>query len=668
MYGFNLQTIYQEGKTPADSLERLRYEKSAYEHTKKCAKLLAANYPSLSQAIVQRAEEAYEGYYLLSGSATKTFIGKPASWRENPNHNKEYEYELNRMNQWLDMTYAYFLTGDEKYVQRIILEMEMWIRDCPPPLKLDEEGALDFYGGPKGRWWRILECGIRLYKTWGPIIEIFAPMDVFPEDLFSKIVEILYFQAEMISRFSPVLWPKSDHNHFVMENMGLFKAGGLFPEWKKAELWKKQAVDSLCRALDVQVLDYGAQIEGCPSYHNNCVFWFALALQFGRRYGVTFPAWYETKLDSMGEWALYMTRPNGTNVAWGDTSVLTVTMAQAAVCLYIGNQDSKWLFYSAYLGQREGLLGAFSTYVWYMENPEVFLQDFEEALAHPKEPALPPTVWNKSMKQMSYRSSWSDKDLSFFYSCRSPVQNLHAHIDPCGFDLSALGQAIFVDPGKYTYQEGEDRKHFKQMFWHNTLMINDRDAWEYLASWAYGPMRQGDILHMGQGPRLTWAVGYHNNYAPKVHQRVLCALNSKYVLVLDRITGLKKADKLSMQYHFDGTNVQEEANQFVCRKEDVITTLASTMPQRTIEQAYVSDEVDQKRESSLLVFRDRAEANDSEKIYATFICPDKYRKISITKLKHTREGDMVLISAQIDQEAYQLQYNIKTFDMQILDA
>lgn len=663
MYGFELKDIYKEGLGVKDSLARLEKNKDAFLQFEACAKLLQDKHPEVCDEILENAEDAYAGYFLLPGSAQKTFIGDPPKWTENPNNNKEYEYQLNRMNHWLVMTYAYFLTQDMKFVDRIVLEIETWIDQCPPPLLLDEDGAIDVYGGPNGKWWRILECGIRLYKTWGPVIEAIAPLGVFDESLFTKITEILYFQVDLLARFSPILWPEADHNHFLMENLGLMKASGMFTEWKNSAKWKEHAKECMCRAMKAQVLDYGAQIEGCPSYHNGCTFWFSLGLKFGRSYGIEFPSWYEEMLSSMGIWALYCTRPDGNNVGWGDTGVLTGTMAKSAVCIYIGTSDPRWLDYSAYMGQENKLWEELSLLIWHMADPKQFLEDFENALENPVEPPLDPLVWNKSMKQACYRSDWSGEALSIFFSARSPVQNLHAHIDPLAFDLCAFGKPLLTDPGRYTYQEGPDRENFKRMFWHNTLMVNEKDAWKYLASWKYGPMKTGDILSVGEKDGLHWLVGYHDNYEPVRHERLVASLEDKYVLVLDKLTNLKAGDSLSMQYNFDGLEAKEEGSGFVCQNHGINTYLVSTMPPAEIAEAAISDRNDEKRPTSLLVFRNKMAEDSNVLYYATLIIPTKSGAITVSELTLEPKANGVELSIATSEDAYQLSYDADHYEL-----
>lgn len=94
------------------------------------------------------------------------------------------------------------------------------------------------------------------------------------------------------------------------------------------------------------------------------------------------------------------------------------------------------------------------------------------------------------------RTGWTRDALSVFFAARSPVNNGHAHIDPMGFDFTALGRPLVVDPGRYTYREDADRRAYKSADWHNTLTIDGRPPFEYLGAWAYSPQKEARITHV----------------------------------------------------------------------------------------------------------------------------------------------------------------------------
>lgn len=607
---------FKENKDINDSYERFLSDSEHAHQMQKAADIVSEFFPDIKKNILDKAEDAFRGYVLLPGSPKREFIGNPPLWHANPFKNKEYNYQLNRMNYWLPMLQAYYFTHNKDYLKKIASEMENWIQNVKPPYDLSDERSA-IYKGAEGKEWRILECGIRLYKTWGPCLEHLVFHGMLDQSLFDEIFKILFFQADMIDQMSDRIWPRADHNHYLMENLGLLKFAGMFPELNISEKWKHKAVKSLCKGMKAQVMESGAQIEGCPSYHNSCTFWLALALVMGRRYGISFPSWYSDRLFSMGKWAMYMTRPDGNNIPWGDSDAVSSTFAKSAVCVYLGTGKSDWISYSAYLHQKPNLYKELGLMIWYMEDPQKFADDFLSAVADPQKPPFPESIWNKEMKQVVLRNSWEKGGSMCHFSCRTPVQNLHAHIDPCAIDYSLNGIALASDPGKYTYKDGEDRKNFKSMRWHNTLMINEQDAWEYISSWEYGNQKSGNIIAVQAEWEndMTWAIGYHDNYENQRHIRTLIMLKDGAILIIDRVNNVADEDSISLHFNLDCESVE------VCNNGLLITQnnkkhvwLCSTFPLTAVEEAKISLKRDQAKPSKLVTFNEKA-VGDKKQLY-----------------------------------------------------
>ena len=62
----------------------------------------------------------------------------------------------------------------------------------------------------------------------------------------------------------PRLFPEADHNHYLMENLGLLEIASLFPEFADAGMWKAHAVREIERCAARQLTPDGGQVEGCP--------------------------------------------------------------------------------------------------------------------------------------------------------------------------------------------------------------------------------------------------------------------------------------------------------------------------------------------------------------------------------------------------------------------
>lgn len=618
--------------TPSSVLRASCSMAEAFDHFKqRCAALpspfenakrIQEAFPQLADRVLRDGADSFRGLAVLPGSSEPSQMGNPPRWHEDPYHNNEYVFQLNRMNHWLPMLYTYFLTGDEAYAQKILHELEDWIDACPRGPVTEEDGSWAHrrFNGPAAREWRLLECGIRAYRTWCPVLEGLAASPCLTLEIFGKALHSLHEQCETIYHLSPLAWPRADHNHYLMENLGLLQVSCMFPELSQAETWKSHAIEELCRCMEVQVDRQGAQIEGCPSYHNGCVFWFAMVMVYSRKYGFELPASYRERFLQMPLYSLYATRPCGANVPWGDTGTVTGTAVKAAVCAFMGTGDSRWLYLSRQFFSFQDILGEAGEQIWRMDRVPEFCRLLTRLKTEKKKPELPLLYYNRTLNHAYFRSGWERDSLSVQFACRCPVQNLHAHIDPCGFDFTAFGVPMAVDPGRYTYKNGEDRKNFKSMKWHNTLTVNRRDAWEYIHSWEYGPQKPGRILDCGEKPGLIWAVAAHRNYEPVIHTRLAALVEGKFLLAADLAEGLSSGDSLQLQFHIDRPEITLDKTTALARWDNGAgLTVTTTAAHPTLLPGKVSDRRDVCRDS--VIVRYQMENCRPAEAFATVLYP-----------------------------------------------
>lgn len=243
-----------------------------------------------------------------------------------------------------------------------------------------------------------------------------------------------------------------------MENNGLLYLSCMFPEFRDSEMWKQHAVHELERSIFAQVTSGGGQIEGCPSYHNGCLYWFVLPILLSKKYHFTVSDEYRKRIKRMVEYSVHATRPSGGNCPWGDSNTFTGTFSWGAFCHYLAFGDSSYIAQARTYYSYEELEKAASKYIWEVDD----LYDLHRALNNAKEsPALPvlPTIsWQKDLKQVFMRTNWSQNALSLMFACRTPIQNAHAHMDPAGFDFTAYGFPLLTDPAIFCFRDDEDRK------------------------------------------------------------------------------------------------------------------------------------------------------------------------------------------------------------------
>lgn len=564
---------------------------------------IAKHFPEIAQRAVSLADEALQGRLVLPGAGpAPCFVGNPPNWKENPSGDDEYIYQLNRMEHWRTMLEAYSITGNECYARKVIQELSDWLTQNPcPPLRDGQGGWLAAnFEGPGT--WRALEAGIRAYRTWPSLIGHLIHTPFLDGPLWSRLLESIYTHCIILYEIAPRLWPEADHNHFLMESLGLLSFSSMFRELCGAEKWRETAIKNLERCIERQVTQSGGQLEGSPSYHNGCVHWFSLGVVLARKYGLEISPHYRGKLKKMFYYSLYSTRPCGGNSPWGDShTAQKETLSLAAVGCYMAFGDAAYLRYARHFYPIETILSDLRTNLWQIPDLPQLKKDL--AACTPLRPALPVFSRQKELKQVFLRTGWGHDAISLMAACRSPVQNTHAHIDVGGFDLTAFGSPLICDPGIYTYKDDGNRKNFKSAFWHNCLTINRENPWEYKGSWSYGPQKWGDILWAEDSGRMQAFTCRHINYEPARATRAIALIEKRIVLVFDAVTGLSPDDSVQIHFHLDRTNVHIGANNLVTsadagKSNAVITCSQGVAP--TLLKAKVSEGNDQWHDSVIV--------------------------------------------------------------------
>lgn len=573
--------MLKEGITVKKVLENLKQREKQMQggmSFMERGKLIRRLFPEAYASCMEKAENCLKGLTILPGSASLHFIGNPVKWHENVYDYDEYTYQLNRMTHWRTMAEAYSFTGDERFAKKIVEEFYHWTRDCPCQPLYDADGRLaveDFDGCKCNQGiWRSLEVGIRMHKTWPYIIHHLLDSGLLDEEFLEAYLTSVYRHARILYLVAPILWPKADHNHYLMENDGLLYLSCMFPEFKDAELWKEHAIREMERSMDAQVTEGGGQIEGCASYHNGCTYWFTLPLLLARKYGFAMSDHYREQMKKMVEYSAHATRPCGGNCSWGDSHTYSGTLSAGAFHHYLACQDSSYMENALYYYGRKKIMDSIANRIW--EAPD--LQDLEKVLERMEgkscQGILPEISWQKELKQVFLRTDWSRDALYVMFACRTPVQNLHAHMDPAGFEFSAYGRVLLGDPSTYSYKNDENRKNLKSAHWHNCLTLNHGDPWEYRGSWAYGEQKQGDVLNVGREDGLIYAVGEHANYEPAIHKRAVAIVDGKFLAVMDVLEGIVSDTSVQINFHMDSSLVLADSEKSFAMSVDSRANIA----------------------------------------------------------------------------------------------
>lgn len=639
-----------------------KYKKKGYT-LKERGVYLKNNLPQLKNKIIEEANRYLNGMHLLPGTGNKPyFVGNPPDWFSNPVRHNEYVFHLNRMNHWRILLAAYTITENKSYAEKVIVEFKDWIEKCPRPnIDIDIDKVNKSFNSVNG--WRSLEAGIRTYKNWPWFIDYLINTEFITPEILEKFVVSMHEHGEVLAEVCPLFWPKADHNHFLMENLGLLTLSCMFPELKKAKEWKNQAMRDLERCASAQITSEGGQIEGCPSYHNGCVKWFSISLLLARDYNLQFSSEYVEKIKKSLDYSMYSFRPSGTGVPWGDSSTNKGAIV-SSIYGFIAFNNTNWIKFVTRLSNVEDVKKECIDKFWVVPDIEELFNVVETVDSSKAEFSLPRVSWQKQLKQAAIRTDWSKEALSVLFACRTPIQNNHAHIDPMGFDFTALGKPLVVDPGKFTYREDENRKNFKSVYWHNTLTIDNKSPFEYFSSWEYGSQKFGNITKVVDKGSFMYAEAVHYNYEPCIHKRIISIKDNKFLLVIDKVENLNKDSSVQIYYHIDSSKVFIDVENSFCHScdKDVNVAIYSVSSLKgNLHSAKVSDKNDVARDSIIFCLEDKPQENsgNKERYYAAVIVPYK-GQINVPKVKKLEiinTNEDVVCTFELDNNEYNVIWN-----------
>ncbi len=377
----------------------------------------------------------------------------PIDWLRQPGDDPEFVYAFNRMRFWPCLGQAYAVTGDEKYARAFAEQLVHWVdavrRDDPACEKA----------------WRSIEAGIRM-ENWCKAMRYFEGSPHITEEVMDKFVWSLTDHAEYIMG----VWNTFNlmSNWGVLANHGLYVAGCHLPDSPRAAEYRRTALDRLDRNRRIQVYPDGVHWEQSPMYHNEVMRCYLDVVLLARRRGEALPQGMEEAVRAMARTALAWQKPDGGEPMMGDSDDIDqrdlVTLAAAIF------QD-----------------GALKSAAYpQLDFDGVWELGAGEAAAYANLPAQPPARTDFALTDSGnyvLRSGWGREDAWVRFHC-GLLGAGHGHADQLHLDVTAFGEDVLTDSGRYTYVFGPSRREFKDLSGHNTVAVDGlplyqcRDSWE----------------------------------------------------------------------------------------------------------------------------------------------------------------------------------------------
>ncbi len=432
-------------------------------------------------------------------------------------------WEPNRHHQFVVLARAYQVSGQLKYAQAVVKQLNSWL-DANP------------YGYGMN-WCNPLELGIRLIN-WVWAIDLIQDSGLFSGQFKRRILNSVFLHCRDVSaKFSQ---GSSANNHLVGEAAGVYIASSYFSVLKDAPAWRIKSKAVLETQIQAQTF-----ADGCSREHGFGYQFFVFQLYLisslaGQWRQDNFSAPYHNTLNKIAEFIA--------RVAQGGENYPM-----------LGDQDDG---YALDLGDHVHNINAVCDTAYYLYDQQIFTTSGRQ----PSETAF----WlfnqriirrhNESAEQIKVLTSHRFNESGYFllqaglaaehnqvsilFDCAELGYTsiaAHGHADALSFVMRINGKDLLIDSGTYDYYSFPQwRSHFRKTKAHNTLEIDGLDQSVMTGPFMWEQHAQARCLlwePSGCGGRVT---GQHNGYqrltSPALHQRSL-DLNSqqKQLQITDKI-------------------------------------------------------------------------------------------------------------------------------------
>jgi len=451
-------------------------------------------------------------------------LDRETDWRANPVGYLEWMHAFNRHFFLQTLVEAYVATADEKYARELDYLVSTWIWSSPMPL------ANNGGGDPA---WETLSTACRINHTWPELWYALQASTSFRPQTRLDMLKSFHEHAEHLLPYP------TGHNWLVAESTALTRIGTLFPEFKKAEGWRTTGLERLEKEMQYQVYPDGAQFELTPGYHRMCANLFADVFELATLNGHPISRPFAQRLESMFEYTMHITRPDGTRPSLNDAGSLDTSSAPELMHGYELFSRSDWLYVAT--SGRQGRRPA----------------DLSRAFPYAGHYVM--------------RTGW-DRDALWAVVDAGPFGAAHQHEDKLNLELYAYGTCFVVDPGIASYLDEPWTHYARSTAAHNTVLVDGcGQARRINVPREEYRVEEPEEALWGSSDRLDflWA-SYEDGYVDAgpgerlVHSRLVLFVKPRFWVIWDALAG-QGEHEMSVLYHFSPMLVQYSGSDGIVR-------------------------------------------------------------------------------------------------------
>jgi hypothetical protein len=419
-------------------------------------------------------------------------------------------WEPSRHHQLVVLGRAYRATGDEKYAQEVVSQLESWIEQNPVGYGMN--------------WRSPLELAIRMIN-WVWAIDFIRGSKALTPAIYDRVTRLVRIHLWDISRkFSR---GSSANNHLIGEAAGVFIASSYFHELKGASRFQQASREILLREIHAQTYSDGGNREQAFGYHLFVLQFFLFAGLMARASGRDFPKSYWEQVHAMLRFAGSVTE-GGASANYGD--------ADDGYVLDLGHgpDDVRGLLASGAV-----LFHSSELAMWageWQQMPQWLLgREAEPAYQALRREVMPRKRVAKALTAAGYYllqcgTEAQASGMRVLFDCGElgfGAIAAHGHADALSFTLEAFGRPVLVDSGTYDYFTYPAwRNYFRSTAAHNTAVVDGQDQSEMVGSFLWHKRAQARCLEFVENPggRIV-VLGEHDGYTrlkdPVIHRRRL---------------------------------------------------------------------------------------------------------------------------------------------------
>ncbi len=480
--------------------------------------------------LIQSAEEIVAGSWRFFGGELRKLdfsrMQNDKHWsdyHDQPESDVDLKYiwESSRFCWVYPLGSAFILTGDERYPQAFFLNFANFLENNPPNL------------GPN--WISAQEVALRIIALCFAY-QVFQASPGFMDHHKANILRSIYQHAARIP--ATLSYAKAqNNNHLLSEAVGLILAGSVLKGMAESNRYLKLGWKLFVEGIEKQIFSDGSYIQQSTNYHRMMLHLSILAVQAGKKAGLSVPESVTKKLELATQWLFGMI---------DEISGYTPNL---------GHNDGSNIFPLA---------------------PVVY-QDYRPTLQCASlcffdQPALDPGVWDVLGLWFGFSQDYNHKpgtnniSLHQFKLPPSRMSNRNgwgiiravkfhdrpAHADQLNVDLWWRGRNISLDPGTYSYTAPTPwNNSLSDTAVHNTVTINENNQMLKAGRFLWLDWAQATIIQ--KDPSLGEIIAEHDGYK-KVgvnHKRRLSMVDDSTWEIRDELTPyhpMSEAFQITLQW------------------------------------------------------------------------------------------------------------------------